>query len=400
MKTSFYRWRSWSLAGCLALGALVVLTTAHEASAAEATADREFAALQALVEKSVNRPAGLKDGSEAEFAWRNGLALEIHERGLAFFTANPTDPRRWEVVIFLRGTPTFLQEVEENGQKRVERDRMKQSAWSRRHDDLLEELLRASDASSQVTRAALLSLLTRHSSNWRSWIKTEGGMIMLEKMEAWYVRYQREFPRSIAIVEAARALAQVLAMDDPFRCQKFLEELLMIYASNRPPDPEVREMAEGRLKLLHGLASPVSLKLTGPGGEVFDSREYRGKILLVAVLSVAWRDEQHFLRTVHAQYRTAGVEIVQISGMENRDRTDLPDLFTAAGRAQEEKRYPWRIVWDKQGTIGEFARSIGINGFPSWMLLGREGQLVVEKASPREVMAAIEKELETERRKP
>jgi hypothetical protein len=52
VKTNFYRWRSWSLVGCLALDALMRLTNAREASAAEATAHREFATLQTLVEKS------------------------------------------------------------------------------------------------------------------------------------------------------------------------------------------------------------------------------------------------------------------------------------------------------------------------------------------------------------
>lgn len=398
MKTSAkQRWRVSQVFA--AFCALLLLGMTRAICAAEANADAEFAAIKALVDQSTIRPPGLVDRSEAEFVWRNGLSLKIHERGLAFLEANPTDPRHWEVVIYLgQNTPRFLREVTEDGRTILDRDRQRQAAWSQRHEDLLGALLEAKDASSWAIREALLNLLTRHSMNWRSRITTEGGLLMLEKMEGWYMRYEREFPRSSGVVRAARALAEVLVLEDPRRCKIFLDRLIANYPDNRSPDPAVREMAEGRLKLLRGLGQPVTLKLNGVGDDTFNSGDYRGKLLLVVVVSVAWRDELPFMRTLHSQFRSAGLEIVQVSGMEHRDRTDLPNLLTPAGRAQMAKQFPWRIVWDKQGTIGEFSRSIGTNGFPHWMLIGRDGRLVAEKASQREVMATIERELEAERR--
>lgn len=391
--------RSWWRAVAVSVFCGLLLGMVRPACAISATADSEFAAIKSLVEQSTIRPPGLVEGSEAEFVWRNGLSLKIHEQGLAFIEANPNEPRRWEVVIYLGwNTPRFLKEITKDGRKILDRDRQRQAAWFQRFEDLLGELLSAKDASSWATREALLSLITRHSSNWRSRITTEGGLLMLEKMEAWYARYEREFPRSSGIVRAARALAEVLVLEDSRRCKVFLDRLITNYPSNQYPDPAVREMAEGRLKLLRGLGQPVVLKLNGVGEDAFDSGAYRGKLLLVVVVSVAWRDELSFMRTLHSQFRSAGLEIVQVSGMENRDRTDLPDLLTQAGRAQMAKQVPWRIVWDRQGTIGEFSRSIGTNGFPHWMLVGRDGLLVAEKASQREVMAAIERELEAERR--
>ena len=386
--------------GALAVGFWLGAAGAFAAATVGSKADADYTALQALEAESVAKATGLVNETAEEFMQRNGRALEMHRRGLAFIEENSADPRRWEVVILLRGTPTFLREVEDGGDKRIERDGARQAAWSRRHDDLLEELLAAKDASARAVREALLSLLTRHSKNWRSHIHTEGGMIMLEKMLAWYARYEREFPRSIGMVQAARALAEVLVMEDPERCRLFLAELIALYPSNQAPDPAVREMAEGRLKLLRGLGRPVALALTGLGGEKFDSRDYRGKLLLVAVLSAEWRDEMNFMRSWHAQFRTAGLEIVQVSGTERRRQGAGPDLLTAEGRAQMDKATPWRIVWDKAGTIGEFARSVGINGFPNWMLVARDGTLRAEKASPREVMAVIEAELEAEKRRP
>lgn len=371
--------------------------------AASATTDSEFAAIKSLVEQTTIRPPGLTEGSKAELAWRDARAVkirEIYERGLAFLETNPADPRRWEVVIYLgRNTPTFMKDVTKDGRTSQERDRVRQAAWSQRLEDLLGALLEAKDASSWATQEALLSLLTRHSMNWRSRITTEGGLLMLEKMEAWYARYEREFPRSSGVVRAARALAEVLVLEDPRRCKLFLDRLIANYSSGRFPDPQVREMAEGRLKLLRGLGQPVVLKLNGVGEDTFDSGAYRGKLLLVVVVSVAWRDELSFMRTLHSLFRAAGLEIVQVSGMEHRDRPDLPDLLTPSGRAQMAKQVLWRIVWDKQGTIGEFARSVGINGFPHWILIDRDGLLIAEKATQREVMAVIEAELEAERRR-
>ncbi len=363
---------------------------------AAASADVEYAALQALYEKGVSPlPAGMKRDSAEEWAYNNGIWIQVHERGLAFFNQNSRDPRRWQVLIWMSVTPTFFKE--DGGQKTRERDVARQLEWGRRHLELLEQLLTASDANDKVTQGALSQLLIWHAMNWRSRATTEGGMIVLAKMEAWFARYRKDYPKSLAIPDAARALADVMAEADPYRCQRWLEALRRDYASDKQPDPRMREMIDGRLKILVGKGSPVLATLGRMSGGTVDPKNYAKKLVLIVVLPVTWAREMEFNHAVYNQHHAAGLEVVQVSGNEESTQSTLTNLTTVEGRRAAEKRQPWRIVWEKERTIGEFSRSLGGVGFPRWLLIGRDGIVIGEKSSARETMAMIEAALAQER---
>jgi len=362
----------------------------------ENSPEAEFRALKALGETQV--PMGTAKLSEEEGAWLSARNLELHEQGLAFWVNYPDHPLRWDVWMLLSLTPTFSRESVEDGRITVVRDYERQRAWSRRYDEGLEELIGAPDASGSAKQRALSSLLTRNGMNWRGRIATPEGQRMLVKMTGWLEQWERDFPASLSILNGVRAVAEVLDVADPARCQQFLLNLPRRYAGDTARDRTIRAFAEGRLKLVLGQAYPVWLRLAALDGRFADTQEYRGKIVLVALFPVAWSAQVEFLRTLHGRFHTRGFEIIHVTGGDSMVGGETPRTALETAEIVDQADYPWRVAWDEKGTIGEVARSMGLNGYPTWLLLSRDGRFVAKTSSPREIVAALEAEvlIETE----
>lgn len=371
----------------LALGSVVSPWEVRATSSPE----QEFKALKAL--REIPPPAHLPRVSDAALDWSAVRNAELHDRALAFLAAHPTSPLRWDVVMLLTAPPPFTKQVTENGETRTVRDVDAYRAWMTRYFGMVEELLVARDASASARTAALSYLLNQVAMNWRTRFKTPEGQVMLRKAEGWWTMFERNHRASPALINGARSMAQILDVVDPARCEQFLLRLHAEYRGKKAPDPAIYEMAEGRLKLLHGQAFEVWLQLRAIDGQFADTRDYRGKIVVLALFPVTLEDGARFLGEVHASLQPKGVEIIHVATGASMDRT-APDLTEAEAAALiAEWKYPWRIAYDGKNAFGGLMRRLGLNAYPVYLVLSRDGRFVAETSSPRVALKAIETEL-------
>ena len=361
------------------------------APAASLGAEGEFRAIKTLGQREV--PVGWDRHSDEASALSGTWNLELHERGLAFWAKFPADPLRWDVWMMMNRAVFFTREVVESGETKVVRDPERWRAWSERYQRGVEELLAAPDAGASARATALGYLLGYYGRNWRSRITTPDGQTVLAKMTGWFERWEREFPDSPALINGVRAMAEVLDAADPARCQRFLYDVRARYRAETRRDRDIRGVVEGRLKLLLGQAYPVWIRLAALDGHFADTQEYRGRMVLISLFPLAWSTPAEFLRGLHEKYHARGLENIHVTGGDAMEVGAAPRSALETAWVAEEKQYPWRVVWDRQGTFGEFARTMGLNTYPTWLLLSRDGRFVAQTSSPREIVAAIDREL-------
>jgi hypothetical protein len=362
------------------------------ASAADTSkAEAEFQALKSFSE--MGPPAGTMRRSAEEDAWMYEKGIQLHERGLKFWEDYPNDPLRWDVWALLRGTPLWQRTVTENGETKVVRDRERMEAWWRLQQEQFEELLEAPDASSRARMAAFDFLISSHAGRWTSRAKTPEGQAALVKMIGWFERWQREYPQGLSLINGARRIAEMLDVADPLQAQRFLLGLINRYSADTRRDRDIREMAEGRLKLLLGQAYPVWVRLAALDGRFADTRDYVGKLVLVAIVPLPWGEQLDFMHGLYAAYHKHGFEIIHVTGGDPARYGEAPRTALETAVDVDEQKLPWRVAWDRKGTIGEVSRSLGKNVYPAWLLIARDGRFVAETSSQRELVRAIEREL-------
>ncbi len=371
---------------------LGLLGGAAGSPAAEHTvAEKEYQALKLFSE--AGPPPGTARQSQDESDWMLAKGRELHERGLRFWTDHPNEPLRWEVWTLLTATPLWERTITENGATRIVRDRERMEAWWRLQQARFEELLEAPDASPRARIATFSFLITSHGGRWKSRVKTPEGQAALGRMLAWFERWERDHPQSLNLINGARTIAEMLDVADPAHAQRFLLGLIRRYPADTRRDRDLRAMAEGRLKLLLGQAQPVWLRLAALDGRFADTQDYAGKLVLVAIFPLTWKAQVDFLHGLHTAYHKLGFEIIHVTGGDPARTGDAPLSALDTALAVDEQKLPWRVAWDRQGTIGEVSRSFGKNVYPAWLLIARDGRFVAETSSQPALLRAIEREL-------
>ncbi len=152
-------------------------------------------------------------------------------------------------------------------------------------------------------------------------------------------------------------------------------------------------MANGRLKLLYGQAYEVWLLLRTIDGQFADLRQYRGKIVLLAFFPITMDESTRYLTSVYRTHREQGVEVVHVTTAGSLQQ-NLPDLTEAEVAAWiAERQFPWRVAYDGKDAFGGLLRRLGLNAYPTYLLLSRDGRFVSETNSSARTQKAIETEL-------
>ncbi len=371
---------------------LCLLRWATGVAGAEPTvAEKEYLALKAF--REAGPPQGTARRSQDESAWMVAKGLELHARGLKFGADHPNEPLRWEVWTMLTVTPQWERTVVENGVAQVVRDRERMAAWSRLQQERLEQLLEAPDASPRARTAAFSFLITNNGVRWKSRVKSPEGQAVLRQMLGWFERWERELPQSLNLINGARSIAEMLDAADPAHAQRFLLGLIQRYPGNARRDVDLRTMAEGRLKLLLGQAQPVWLRLAALDGRFADTQDFVGKLVLVVIIPLTWKEQVDFLHGLHTAYQKQGLEIIQVTGGDPGRAGDAPLTALDTALDVDAQQLPWRVAWDRKGTIGEVSRSLGKNVYPAWLLIARDGRFVAETSSQTALLRALEREL-------
>jgi hypothetical protein len=128
---------------------------------ADAAIRAEYNAIAAL--RKAKPPAELESDQVARLDWRRRRNIELHERGLAFYTRNSMHPLRWDVLVLLPYGRDFRETVYRSGFRQLVPDPTSLAAWEAEYYPKLRLLLAAPDASVEAQREAR-RLLIEHTS--------------------------------------------------------------------------------------------------------------------------------------------------------------------------------------------------------------------------------------------
>jgi hypothetical protein len=357
----------------------------------EPSAEVEFAALERL---SAPRVLGAdeKIGSTELAEESRARSARIHERGMAFLERFPTDPRRWEVVVMMRAGPNFSREVEVGGVRKVERDVDREGAWRTRFRELLDQLLVAPDASPKAVTGALNHLISAESMNLRDGFGRNHAERMAQVLN-WLERYERTTTDTWSLAYLYLTVSRALNRLDAQRCMAFLLGKKAMHPGADRASVHIREMLDGRIRAMLAEAEPMWLQLRSIDGRFTDITAYRGKVVLIAMFTVTWKENADFLEKLYRDYHADGLEVIQISSSDNRENYGQPLDARDMAKIVIERRWAWPVVWDPRGTMGLFARTLGITGQPSWLLLSRDGRLIAERVIRAQIEETIKAEL-------
>lgn len=311
----------------------------------------------------------------AQLEWYHERNNRLHELALKFLAENPQHPLRWDVVVIMRFAPSFTKEIEVDGALRIVRDSDRQKAWFAQYQAMIEDLLRAKDASDASRRTALEYLIQTHGAR----LAQKGANAPaseLSYLSARFEELEKEFPNSVEFLASFRTYSRALDAIDPKLGMNFLLSVKARHPTSRYPDPQIREIAEGRLRLVLGEATPVWIQLAALDGRLVDTSALRGKVVLIAIFPVTLVEDVHVLETLYQNYHAKGLEVIHVTTSDDvTSRGNKLDRGDSAAVADFEK-WPWKVVYDGAGVMGQLASRYGINSIPTWLVIARDGRFV------------------------
>jgi hypothetical protein len=377
----------------LATGSFGGALVAQASPSAVPEVERDYEVIVALSREET--PANIP--ASADNAWtmeRNG---RLHQLVWTFLEKYPAHPRRWDAILFLRYTTGFQKTIEVDGQKKTVRDSEGLKTWKRQLLALLGELLLAPDAGDQARRMAL-SYLIRDCRLNISRKMTADTASQLAALDAHFDELEHKYPRSKELLGAYQDYIATLDTFDPQRCLKFLVEAKARHVSDEYPDPQIRDVVEGRLRLLLGQAAPVWMQLATLSGQPLDIATLRGKVVLIAIYADAQVENVRKLEPLYRDYHARGLEVIQVIPPPSRNppARDQASSSINAPETTAPTKTPWPVVYDEPGTGGILPRHFGINWFPAWLLIARDGRIATSPSvmTLRELEQAIRQELD------
>ena len=293
-----------------------------------------------------DRMAAPPGGGDREARWREaaGLAWALHE-------AHPADARRWQAWdSLLRSMPRFSEGSQE------------QVLWREREARLAAEVARAADAPvalRELFAGKKVSALVLPYTNGTLPPDWEARLVPpIESLAA-------DFPSgSAAFVYFARLTGAVEAQF-PAAMPALVERMIA------SPNARVRELGERRRAVLAALARPLDLTFTALDGRRVDTREWRGRVVLVdfwATWCVPCIDAMPKLKELYAKYHSQGLEIINVS-------VDQASARPALERLVARLELPWPQAFDGKGPATEFAVRYGVQPIPHVLLAGKDGMI-------------------------
>jgi len=293
-----------------------------------------------------DRMAAPPGGGDREGRWREtaGLAWALHE-------AHPSDARRWQAWdSLLRSMPRFSEGSQE------------QVLWREREARLAAEVARAADAPvalRELFAGKKVSALVLPYTNGTLPPDWEARLVPpIESLAA-------DFPAgSAAFVYFARLTGAVEAQF-PAAMPALVERMIA------SPNARVRELGERRRAVLAALARPLDLAFTALDGRRVDTREWRGRVVLVdfwATWCVPCIDAMPKLKELYAKYHSQGLEIINVS-------VDQASARPALERLVARLELPWPQAFDGKGPATEFAVRYGVQPIPHVLLAGKDGMI-------------------------
>jgi len=260
-------------------------TRTLSANAGESPADRDYAEFVAQrAEQPPGKPLEM-GGMEKYFVWVGARAKKITADGIAFYTAYPRDPRRWDVVMTVIGrAPIFMKSFAPKPGAKTQSiadvvvDEPAKAQWTIRVEQLRQALLAAADSQPEQRESVEFSDFAAESRRLQARLKSgedadarASWLTLRARFDVHVARYSG-YPRLGPEAENFLTAWKDVVTDSLAEgCRQLLDS----------PDTGVRKFAADKLESLGRLEKPLDIAFTAVDSREVDLAKLRGKVVLV-----------------------------------------------------------------------------------------------------------------------
>lgn len=378
------RFAAWLL--CLP-AALLLPAVLMAAGPTTSAADADWRDYQAALNARPQTPLSDLPPLEREQAYERHY-LELRTRALTFLDRNPTDPRRWPIVLQLNpAAPRFVLEwrTDARGQPEAVVDEAAARTWRTRVSALKAAMADAADVPDEVRRQ-LAWEQALHPFTAAAAAQRSGARVDLGDLRSRLDAYARVNPDAAGGATLARHYVGLVERDTPERVDEEWGALA------RSPNRPIARLAAEKARAAALLREPLELNFNAADGRAVDLASLRGKVVLVdfwATWCVPCLAELPSIRKVYADYHDRGFEVIGISLESVRHAaTDTPaqreSKLVAAREAfvafTAKNGMPWPHYFDGEGWQNPIARRHAVDAIPAMLLLGPDGRVVSRNA--------------------
>jgi thiol-disulfide isomerase/thioredoxin len=373
--------------------------------------DKAFAdfetARQSLPPAEVN-----PDDPVAYFCWRDAQHIKLAEQGLAFYTAFPHDPRRWEIILHVVALQPYHNIVDSSDPKTgmvftKSTDPAAVEAWRAK----VQELKAAMEAATDVPP------IPHEQIDWNAFFsafraaakaKRNGQPYDFNSFATRFDIHIAKYPDlGETLIQRADEYLGALARNDEAAALAVWQKL-----AAGCPSEVLRQHASEKLRLVEIMAHPLDMKFTAVDGRPVDLSMLRGKVVLVDFWAT-WCGpcvaELPNIKRVYATYHDKGFEVVGIS-LENGKLTPGDSLAEVATKLERAKKVltdfvtketlPWPQYFDGLWWKNEISKNYLIHSIPSMFLLDQDGKVVSTNARGPVLESEVRRLLKVDSGKP